>query len=147
MQWTDPTYDMGFFAASRLIYAIHTNVHSKDSDGKWLTILLCRGGVFNIGPEKTRGKTLVLSRPITADEMARAFSRVTGQPAIHDPISAEEFAEFAVPVVGPAFKEDAKEMMEWAAVMPAHKICYGAFDSDQSEAVEMLGLKATSFED
>ncbi|KUL90929.1 hypothetical protein ZTR_00740 [Talaromyces verruculosus] len=135
MQWTDPTYDMGFFAA-------------KDSDGNGLTIVLCRGGVFNIGPENTRGKTyLVLSPPITADEMARAFTRVRGQPAIHDLISAEEFAEFAVPVVGPAFKEDAKEMMEWVAVTPAHKICYGAFDSDQSEAVEMLGLKSTSFED
>ncbi|GAM34514.1 cinnamoyl-CoA reductase [Talaromyces pinophilus] len=115
MQWTDPTYDMGFFAAS---------------------------------PEKTRGKTYhVLSPPITADEMARTFTRVTGQPAIHDPISAEEFAEFAVPVVGPAFKEDAKEMMEWAAVMPADKICYGAFDTDQNEAMKILGLKATSFED
>ena len=79
--------------------------------------------------------------------MARAFTRVTGQPAIHGPISAEEFAEFAVPVVGPAFKENAKEMLGWAAVTPAHKICYGAFDSDQSEAVEMLGVKATSFED
>lgn len=104
--------------------------------------------MFNIGPEKTRGKTyLVLSPPITADEMARTFTRVTGQPANHDPISAEEFAEFAVPVVGPAFKEDAKEMMQWAAVMPADKICYGAFDTDQNEAMKILGLKATSFED
>ncbi|KAI7976733.1 hypothetical protein EIK77_009964 [Talaromyces pinophilus] len=75
------------------------------------------------------------------------FSSLPDMPAIHDPISAEEFAEFAVPVVGPAFKEDAKEMMEWAAVMPADKICYGAFDTDQNEAMKILGLKATSFED
>ncbi|KAL6831323.1 hypothetical protein J3E69DRAFT_379165 [Trichoderma sp. SZMC 28015] len=119
-QWTDPTHDMGMFAAR----------------------------IFNMGLEKTHGKTyLAMSPPITADDMAKAFTRVTGQPAIHEPISAEEFAEFAVPLVGPGFKEDAKQMMEWAAVMPGDKICYGAMDAGQDESFEMLDLKASSFED
>ncbi|PNP57098.1 hypothetical protein THARTR1_02940 [Trichoderma harzianum] len=101
-----------------------------------------------MGLEKTHGKTfLALSPPITADDMAKAFTQVTGQPAIHEPISAEEFAEFAVPFVGPGFKEDAKQMMEWAAVMPGDKICYGAMDAHQDDSFEMLGLKASSFED
>ncbi|QKX55361.1 uncharacterized protein TRUGW13939_02453 [Talaromyces rugulosus] len=82
---------------------------------------------------------------ITADDMAKTFTRVTGEAAVHEPISAEEFAELAVPFVGPAFKEDAKEMMEWAAVMPADKICYSAFDADQDHSVQNLGLSATSF--
>lgn len=104
--------------------------------------------IFDMGVEKTHGKTyLAMSPPITADDMAKAFTRVTGQPAIHEPISAEEFAELAVPWVGPAFKEDAKQMMEWAAVMPSDKICYGAMDADQDESFEMLGSKASSFED
>ncbi|KKP04761.1 hypothetical protein THAR02_03098 [Trichoderma harzianum] len=120
VQWTDPTHDVGIFAAR----------------------------IFDLGLEKTHGKTfLAMSPPITADEMAKAFTRVTGQPAIHEPISAEEFAEFAVPFVGPGFREDAKQMMEWAAVMPGDKICYGAMDADQDGSFEMLGLKASFFED
>ncbi|KAF3060808.1 NmrA family domain-containing protein 1 [Trichoderma lentiforme] len=119
-QWTDPTHDVGIFAAR----------------------------IFDMGLEKTHGKTyLAMSPPIMADDMAKAFTRVTGQPAIHEPISAEEFAELAVPLVGPAFREDAKQMMEWAAVMPSDKICYGAMDADQDDSFEMLGLKASSFEE
>ncbi|KAM6486492.1 hypothetical protein HDV62DRAFT_401851 [Trichoderma sp. SZMC 28011] len=120
VQWTDPTHDVGIFAAR----------------------------IFDMGVEKTHGKTyLAMSPPITADEMAKAFTRVTGQPAIHEPISAEEFAEFAVPLVGPAFREDAKQMMEWAAVMPSDKICFGAMDANQDDSFEVLGLKASSFEE
>jgi hypothetical protein len=103
--------------------------------------------VFNLGVQKTHGKSyLVLSPQITANDMVKTFTRVTGQPAVHDPISVEKFAELTVPLVGPAFKEDAKEMMEWAAVMPADKICYGAFDADQDHSFKELGLSATSFE-
>lgn len=100
-----------------------------------------------MGLEKTHGKTYpVIGPPITADDMAKVFTRVTGQPAIHEPISTEEFAEFAVSHVGPAFKEDAKQMMEWATVMPGDKICYGAMDAYQDQSFEMLRLKASSFE-
>lgn len=78
--------------------------------------------------------------------MVEIFTRVTGQTAIHEPISAEQFGESAGQLVGPAFKEDAKQMMEWAAVMPADKICFGALDPDQDHSFEKLGLSATSFE-
>ncbi|KAE8422602.1 hypothetical protein BDV36DRAFT_244861 [Aspergillus pseudocaelatus] len=119
-QWTDPIHDMGNFAAR----------------------------VFELGVPKTHGKTyLVLSSRTTPDEMVKTFTRVTGQPAIHDPISAEEFAEMTAPRVGPAFTEDAKEMMEWAAVAPADRICYGAFAEDQDRSFEELGLKASTFEE
>ncbi|KAL5042242.1 hypothetical protein BDW71DRAFT_148886 [Aspergillus fruticulosus] len=119
-QWTDPIHDMGIFAAK----------------------------VFNMGVEKTRGKTyLVLSPRITTDDMVVTFTKVTGQPAIHDPISAEEFGEMTAPLVGPAFKQDAQDMMEWAAVAPADMICYGAFPEDQDHSFEELGLKASTFEE
>lgn len=87
-----------------------------------------------------------MSPRVTADDMAQAFTRVTGQPAIHEPISAEEFGEMAVPLLGPAIREDAKQMMEWAAVTPADKICYGAMDPYEDDSFEMLGLIASSFE-
>ncbi|PYH48702.1 putative cinnamoyl-CoA reductase [Aspergillus saccharolyticus JOP 1030-1] len=119
-QWTDPVYDMGIFAAK----------------------------VLESGIEKTRGKTyLVLSSRVTPAEMVETFTKVTGQRAIHDPISAEEFGERTAPFVGPAFKRDATEMMEWAAILPADKICYGAYAEDEDHSFEELGLKASSFEE
>lgn len=104
--------------------------------------------MFALGIPKTHGKTyFVLSARTTPDEMVKTFTKVTGQPAIHKPITAEEFAEMTAPRVGPAFAEDAKEMMEWAAVAPANKICYGAFAEDQDDSFEELGLKASTFEE
>ncbi|OJJ96531.1 hypothetical protein ASPACDRAFT_125172 [Aspergillus aculeatus ATCC 16872] len=119
-QWTDPIHDMGIFASR----------------------------VFEMGAEKTRDKTyFVLSSRVTPVEMIETFTRVTGLPAIHDPISAEEFGEMTAPFVGPAFKRDATEMMEWAAILPADKICYGAFAEHEDHSFEELGLKASSFEE
>ncbi|KAF4416418.1 cinnamoyl- reductase [Fusarium acutatum] len=47
----------------------------------------------------------------------------------------------------PAFKEDAIEMMQWAAVAPTDKTCYGAFELEVEQSSEELGLTASSFED
>lgn len=100
-----------------------------------------------MGIEKIRGKKyFALSSQVTVDEMVDIFTRVTGQPAIHDPISAEKFGEMTAPFVGPAFKQDAQDMMEWAAITPADKISYGAFTEDQDHSFSDLGLKASSFE-
>lgn len=120
-QWTDPSYDMGTFAAK----------------------------VFELGPEKTAGKThLVLSEPITPMDMARIFTEVTGQPAVHEPISPEKFGEMTAPFIGPAFRLDAQKMMEWASVIPAGKVCYGAMEYKKMEdSPRELGLKASTFEE
>ncbi|KAJ0414380.1 hypothetical protein BJY00DRAFT_318865 [Aspergillus carlsbadensis] len=119
-QWTDPIHDMGIFAAK----------------------------VFNIGVENTRGKTyLALSPRVTTDDLVETFTRVTGQPAIHEPISAEEFGGMAARAVGPGFKQDATEMMAWAAEAPVDRVCYGAFPADQDRSFEELGVKASSFEE
>ncbi|KAM7197263.1 NAD(P)-binding protein [Rhypophila sp. PSN 637] len=118
-QWTDPEYDMGAFAAK----------------------------VFDLGIDRTRGKTyLVMSPRVTPQEMAETFTRVTGEPAIHSPASAEEFADLTAPFVGPAFKEDAKQMMQWAAIAPKSKVAYGALDPQVDRSAEELGLVASSFE-
>ncbi|KAF3025595.1 hypothetical protein E8E14_012300 [Neopestalotiopsis sp. 37M] len=119
-QWTDPTHDMGIFAAK----------------------------IFEVGVAKTKDRNfLVLSPRITADEMASTFTRVTGQPAVHEHITADQFAEMTAPLVGPAFKEDAKQMMEWAAVAPADKVCFGAMDPAEDDSYDVLGVKASTFEE
>lgn len=106
--------------------------------------------VFDLGVDKTKGKSyLVMSPLVTPDEMAKTFTRITGQPAVHDPISPEEFGEMAAHAVGPAFKLDAQQMMESASVMPADKTCFGAIDAHDkmNDSYEELGLKASTFED
>ncbi|KAH7173107.1 hypothetical protein DER46DRAFT_679297 [Fusarium sp. MPI-SDFR-AT-0072] len=119
-QWTDPAHDMGAFSAK----------------------------IFHLGVEKTKGKTyLALGPRITPEGMAKVFMRVTGKPAVHSPISFEEFGRLSSALVGPAFKEDAIEMMQWAAVAPTDKTCYGAFELEAEQSSEELGLTASSFED
>lgn len=79
--------------------------------------------------------------------MAEVFTRVTGIPAVHSPISFEEFGNLSSALVGPAFKEDAIEMMQWAAIAPDDKICYGALEPEAEKSSEELALTASSFED
>ena len=103
--------------------------------------------VFDLGIDRTRGKTyLVMSPRVTPQEMAETFTRVTGQPAIHSPTLAEEFADMTALFIGPPFKEDAKQMMQWAAITPKSKVAYGALDPQVDRSAEELGLVASSFE-
>lgn len=106
--------------------------------------------MFDLGVDKTTGKTYLVMSPLTTpDEMTEMFTRLTGQPAVHDPISPEQFGEMTAPFVGPAFKSDAQQMMEWASMTPADKICFGAMDLHEeiNDSFKELGLKASTFED
>ncbi|KAF5676553.1 cinnamoyl reductase [Fusarium heterosporum] len=120
-EWTDPSYDMGIFATR----------------------------VFELGVDKTASKTyLVLSPSVTPKEMAEAFTKVTGQPSVHVPITPEEFGEATVQYAGPDFRLDAQKMMQWASIAPADKVCYGALDPKMmDETFKELGIKASTFED
>ncbi|CEI67875.1 unnamed protein product [Fusarium venenatum] len=120
-QWTDPSYDMGTFTAK----------------------------VLELGPEQTAGKTyLVLSEPISPKKMAQIFTEVTGQPAVHKPITPQQFGEVTAPFIGPAFQLDAQKMMEWVSVIPAGKVCYGAMEyKKMDDSPRELGLKASTFEE
>ncbi|KAH8688646.1 putative cinnamoyl-CoA reductase [Talaromyces proteolyticus] len=105
-------------------------------------------GAFSASVKKTIGKTyLALGPRITPEGMAKAFTRVTGKPAVHSPISFEEFGHLSSALVGPAFKEDAIEMMQWAAIAPTDKTCHGAFELEVEQSSEELGLTGSSFED
>ena len=110
-----------------------------------LTLLI---EIFHLGLEKTKGKTyLALGPRISPEEMARTFTRITGKQAVHSPISFEEFGDLSSKLVGPAFKEDAIEMMQWASVAPDDKTCYGAFEIGRERLSEELGLSGSSFGD
>lgn len=103
--------------------------------------------LFERGVDKTRNKRyLALSPKISGEEMAKTFERVTGKSAIFSPISFEEFGDLSSSLVGPAFKRDAIEMMQWAAEAPADKVCYGALDGGDEADTKELGLTGSSFE-
>ncbi|KAJ5430492.1 hypothetical protein N7491_007508 [Penicillium cf. griseofulvum] len=120
VEWVDPEHDMGIFAAR----------------------------VFALGITKTNGKSyFVGSKKIRMEDLASTFTRHTGQPAIYDPITIDEWADMASRAVGPGFKEDIRQMMEWFSIAPEDKRCYGALDLVDDVAFEELGLEASSFED
>ncbi|KAI9151280.1 NmrA-like family domain-containing protein 1 [Paramyrothecium foliicola] len=119
-EWVDSSYDVGRYAAR----------------------------IFSLGKRKTKGKIYpVLTPKITMDEMAATFTAVTGQEAIHSPLSLEEWTDMTVNMLGPAFREDVKQMMDWVATAPKEKICYGAFDPEDDRSREDLGLTASTFAD
>ncbi len=142
VQWTDPVQDMGAFAASKSLSShLENPVQALKADQLFEEI-------FGLGVEKTKGKTyLALSSRTTSESMVETFTRVTGRPAVHSPISFEEFGQLSSSLVGPAFKEDAIEMMQWAAIAPSDKICYGALNPGEEQSSVELGLTASSFED
>jgi hypothetical protein len=84
---------------------------------------------------------------ITMDDMASIFTRVTGQPAVHSPLSLDEWASMTAKMLGPAYLEDVKQMMQWFSEAPTAKICYGSLDPEDDRSFEELGIAASTFED
>ncbi|OQD66236.1 hypothetical protein PENDEC_c072G04320 [Penicillium decumbens] len=119
VEWVDPEHDMGLFAAR----------------------------VFSLGITKTSGRNYFVGKKFRMQDLASKFTRLTGQPAIYNPITIDEWAELASREIGPGFKNDIRQMMEWFAIAPEDKSCYGAFDPADDIAREELGLEASSFED
>ncbi|KAI0147247.1 putative cinnamoyl-CoA reductase [Xylariaceae sp. FL1272] len=119
-QWLDSGYDVGVFVAR----------------------------IFALGKAKTAGKNYpVLSAPVTMDSMAATFERITGRRAIHDPITHDEWADLTVERIGPVFREDVKQMMQWVVEAPDDKICWGALDPEDDISAKELGVTASTFED
>ncbi|KAI1754828.1 putative cinnamoyl-CoA reductase [Xylaria castorea] len=105
-------------------------------------------GIFDLGGEKTAGKNYpVLSPLISMDDMAATFTRITGRKAIHSPLTHDEWADLTAAMLGPAFREDVKQMIEWVSVAPTDKICYGALDPEEDISAKELGVTTSTFED
>ena len=126
----------------------HSSIGARSRE-QILTRAVCLiAGVFDLGVGQTQGKIyLVMSPRVTPREMVETFTRVTGKQAIHSPTSFEEFGDLTAPYVGPAFKEAAMQMMQWAAVTPESKVAYGSLDPQDDHSAEELGLTASSFEE
>lgn len=145
VEWIDPEHDMGIFAARKFCHQfrwLYLNHFAL------LKLIFSTIGVFALGITKTNGKSyFVGSKKLRMEDLASTFARHTGQPAIYDPITIDEWADMASHAVGPGFKEDIRQMMEWFSIAPEEKRCYGALDLADDVALEELGLEASSFED
>ncbi|KAI3321690.1 putative cinnamoyl-CoA reductase [Xylariaceae sp. AK1471] len=120
MQWTDPAFDVGVFTAK----------------------------IFDLGVGKTAGKVYpVLSPMVSMDDIAATFTRLTGRKAVHVPLTTAEWADLTCTMIGPAFRDDVKHMMDWLSMASTDKICYGALDPEEDTSAKELGVIASTFED
>ncbi|OJI85944.1 hypothetical protein ABZX51_002143 [Aspergillus tubingensis] len=118
--WTDPSYDIGVYAAE----------------------------VFSLGPEKTASKIYpVVSSKMRFADLPAIFSTVRYQPAIFDPISLDDWGATVARTVGKGYEEDIRQMMEWIALAPDEKICYGTMTPEEDCSWADLGVRASTFEE
>lgn len=89
---------------------------------------------------------LALGPRISLEEMAQTFARVTEKQIVHSPKSFEVIGDLSSRLVDPAFKDDAIEMVLWAAVAPDHNTCYGVLDMESKKSSEDLNLTDSSFQ-
>ncbi|KAE8376673.1 hypothetical protein BDV26DRAFT_231428 [Aspergillus bertholletiae] len=118
--WVDPSHDIGVYAAE----------------------------IFSVGPEKTASKTYPVVGPkISFANFASVFKEITSQEATFDPITLDRWGATVAATVGKGYEEDIRQMMEWIAVAPEDKICYGTMDRGEDTSYEDLGVKASTFAD
>ncbi|RDK42177.1 cinnamoyl-CoA reductase [Aspergillus phoenicis ATCC 13157] len=118
--WTDPSYDIGVYAAE----------------------------VFSLGPERTASKVYPVVGPrIRFADLPAMFSTMRSRPAIFDPITLDEWGATVARTVGKGYEEDIRQMMEWIAVAPDEKICYGTMDPQEDCSWADLGVRASTFEE
>jgi hypothetical protein len=69
------------------------------------------------------------------------------QAAVFDPIRLDEWGATVARTVGKGYEEYIRQMMEWIAVAPDEKICYGTMEPEEDTSWEDLGVRASSFEE
>ncbi|PYH63705.1 cinnamoyl-CoA reductase [Aspergillus vadensis CBS 113365] len=117
--WTDPSYDIGIYAA----------------------------GTFDTIPQSILVICYVVSSKMRFADLPAIFSTVRHQSAIFDPISLDDWGAAVARTVGKGYEEDIRQMMEWIAVAPDEKICYGTMTPKEDCSWADLGVRASTFED
>ncbi|GAA92479.1 cinnamoyl-CoA reductase [Aspergillus luchuensis IFO 4308] len=117
--WTDPSYDIGIYAA----------------------------GTLDPIPQSTLVISYVVSSKMRFADLPAIFSTVRYQSAIFDPISLDDWGATVARTVGKGYEEDIRQMMEWIAVAPDEKICYGTMTPQEDCSGADLGVRASTFEE
>lgn len=115
---------------------------------QWRLTIIEKVEVFSLGPEKTASKVYpVVSSKMRFADLPAIFSTVRYQPAIFDPISLDDWGATVARTVGKGYEEDIRQMMEWIAVAPDEKICYGTMTPEEDCSWADLGVRASTFEE
>ncbi|GAA5991606.1 hypothetical protein JCM5350_007771 [Sporobolomyces pararoseus] len=118
--WVDESYDMGTFVTA----------------------------IFKKGPSVTAGKTYPInSTPVTSQELAKAYTQVTGEPADVDPLSLESYAGILNSFAGPVLSEALVNMIKFLAQNQPSPYTYGPGYIEKDTSFEDLGVKASSPEE
>ncbi|KAE8393120.1 hypothetical protein BDV23DRAFT_180998 [Aspergillus alliaceus] len=118
--WVDPSYDIGIYAAE----------------------------IFTLGPQKTASKAYPVVGPkLSFADFAKIFKEIVPLNTTFDPITIGQWGATVAATVGKGYEEDIKQMMEWIAIAPDDKICYGTMRPQDDRSYEDLGVKASTFGD
>ncbi|KAI9729585.1 MAG: hypothetical protein M1834_006781 [Cirrosporium novae-zelandiae] len=118
--WVDPARDIGIYAAA----------------------------AFAAGPELTASKTYpVVGAKFPLADFAKIFQAKTGERAVYQPATLDEWGKTVAAAAGPGFEEDIRQMAEWIAEAPDEKICYGTMDPKDDLSAKDLGVRASTFEE
>ncbi|KFX88097.1 hypothetical protein V490_07851 [Pseudogymnoascus sp. VKM F-3557] len=112
-EWVDAEYDVGVFAAAALA----------------------------AGPTKTRNKVYPVGRKYSQAQLASILERRTSVKAEVRPSTLEEWADATVAILGPAWRVDLRQMMEWTDAMPKGKIGWGTIDLAEDRGFEELATR------
>ncbi|GAA6010592.1 hypothetical protein JCM11491_002986 [Sporobolomyces phaffii] len=118
--WLDEGYDMGRFAAA----------------------------VFAKGTSVTAGKTYpVNSKPVTSQELADTYTKVTGEPSTVDPLELETVSRLLTPHVGETFSNALTSMFHLLNSAEPSPYTYGPGYIEKDTSFEDLGVKASTPEE
>ena len=107
-----------------------------------------RKAIIKKGPRETTPKTYpVVSPKLPFSELPRIFTQKTGIPAYFEPITLDEWGSTVAQAAGKGYETDIRQMMEWIAVAPDEKVCYGTMEPEMlHRAWEELGVRASSLD-
>ncbi|GAA6062915.1 hypothetical protein JCM10212_007146 [Sporobolomyces blumeae] len=120
MGWVDEAYDVGVFAAA----------------------------IFEKGPAVTGGKQYpVNSERVTSNEMAATYTRVTGEPAVRDPLLMSSFRK-SLALSGEQAVEAMVSMLRYMETVPEDShLAYGPGSVSADTVEQDLGVRASTFEE
>jgi hypothetical protein len=100
-----------------------------------------------VGPTKTRNKVYPIGRKYSQAQLASILEKRTSVKAEVRPSTLEEWEDMTVGIVGPGWRTDLRQMMEWTDTMPKEKIGWGTIDPAEDRGHEELAVRSTSFEE
>ena len=103
--------------------------------------------VLAAGPTKTRNKVYPVSRKYSLAQLRSILENRTSVKAEVRPSTLKEWEDATVAIVGPGWRADLRQMMEWTDAMPKGKMGWGTIDLAEDRGAKELAVRSSSFEE